>query len=206
MINDRRGREMFGEEFTASDGLRVRHNPKTGYFEYFKGFSEGWTQVAPLGETAQSMVALGEFFQAKRDKELGRWRWTNPDDGQDYLVRELGYDSVIRVTSESTLETLDWTPEQYEGFIYKHMKPVKAILAYLETRPTPKPWHDAKQNELWELTIQGGITAPEVYRFAHDTTCADSKVFRPVNYPQRVWFDARDKRIESARRIYPESE
>lgn len=95
-----------------------------------------------------------EYFQAKRDDDLGRWRWSeNPDwvgvEGEE----QAGMRTVVLV-NERTLERF-WINERAmdaapDASIDKH-----AARAYFEAHPERKPWKSAEPNEVWVLTVDG---------------------------------------------------
>ncbi|WP_417540776.1 hypothetical protein [Microbacterium maritypicum] len=187
-------------EFTASNGgtIRVEVGGRVTVTDHTRdrlsAIAETISRTAYLNKAQAS--ALREFFQHERDEELGRWRWSeNPD----YVVYPAAVKSRVRVLRETGMGDLEWVDRGDErSYEFCH-----AARAYFEAHPERKPWRDAQQNELWELQISG-CHDPEIYRFAQDTTCADSRVYRPVNNPKRVFFHPDSSLIAAGRRIWPE--
>lgn len=185
-------------DFTASNGITVFVR-EGGTVQFQHGTRDelcGIIQVMPHSEWWQ---VLREFFQHERDEELSRWRWPEAPEYVVYSRRRPLF--VLNELTGDTLRTSrgDGYADTGHGTIYN------AAAAYFEAHPERKPWYDAKHNDLWELQISG-CHSPEVYRFAQDTTCADSKAFRPVNNPKRVFFHVDSPLITAARRIWPVSD
>lgn len=140
----------------------------------------------------EMVATLREFFQHLRDEELGRWRWPENPDYVVYPRDEYGQTVVLR---ESTGHNITFLRGQVnkQGSDY-----AQCALAFFEAHPEPKPaWYEAKQNEIWVLTLEGDMLAPEAYRF-------DGGAFRPVNNPSRFFVRPDASLITTARRIYPE--
>lgn len=176
------------EMFTASNGTTV-----------WRG-CQFW-EVGKLNLSDKSMDALREYFRDERDRELGRWRDPkNPDfvvasvpnlaEGVYVLDEEMGRTSRYYFRRSRILPASSKFDEVAGNFFEAH--------------PEKKPWQDAEQNDVWVLQIKD-CHEPELYRFAQDTTCADSKVFRPVNNPARVFFEANSPLIVSAEKVWPEN-
>lgn len=91
-----------------------------------------------------------EYFQAKRDEELGRWRWPeNP-----HLVVYPRRDGAVLVLNEMSVNG---------GILYRRGDAVsdiesEAACAYFAVHHEPKPWHEAKDREVWVLTHVKGET------------------------------------------------
>lgn len=135
---------VFGAlEIKARNGLYVRQCENGGVEVGAETQAKDYTPPA-------ATFALDEFFQAKRDAELGRWRWPeNPD----YVVYPRS-DGVVLVLFERNSEG---------GILYRRGDPVhdmesEAARAYFGSHHEPKPWHSAKQPEVWVLTHVKGET------------------------------------------------
>lgn len=123
-------------DFTASNGVRVRR-------------INDWT-VDVEATFERYGVAIREFFRAEEDERLGRWRW--PDD-PEYVVYAV--DEVLTVIDET-----DGSHQTFSAVnrIRNAVSPNKwhrAAAAFLDAHPGPKPWHDAKPDDVWILTIDG---------------------------------------------------
>jgi hypothetical protein len=135
------------DKFEASNGLIITltNARQTGYCRYPEvrhdatghlGFSE--------------MVAWREFFQAERDEELGRWRWPeNPD----YVVYPDDDGDVIVLNERDGMSGIGQTRATVDR--YPNSFGADAARAYFESHPERKPWHDAKEGEVWVLTLDG---------------------------------------------------
>lgn len=128
------------KDFVSSYGFHVREREHR-----LEVFRDGFVYTLCGSGVVES---IEEYFQAKRDKELGRWRWPeNPnylvyphEDGDFALV-------VSEVSGDSTgiyLEADRRTGSNFE----------RAAVAYFAARPEPKPWHDAKPGEVWVLRVR----------------------------------------------------
>lgn len=140
----------------------------------------GWGNTRlSYGET----VDLREFFRAEEDERLGRWRW--PED-PDYLVYPESISPVVvRVVREST-GVQQAISRAKAGHQRTAMQ--QAARAYFDAHPEPKPWREAREGEVWVITVPEG-TYPAIFQ-------ADA--FRDAGGP----WDVRD--ITDARRIWPE--
>lgn len=182
------------EKYVApTNGHEIRVNGSGGMNITYPGMSHV-TGHGPTDIAAGRVQSLREFFRDERDQELGRWRWPeNPN----WVAYRRGEDEVD-VLDETAPEDGGFTYHRSSHFLdFPHAAP--AAQAYFAAHPVSKPWHDAKQNEIWVLNIKG-CGAPEAYRFSHNPG-----EFRPVNNPQRVWFTETDRDIVDAHRIWPEA-
>lgn len=96
-----------------------------------------------------------EFYQAKRDAELDRWRY--PLDPS--LVVYENVRGTAFVFDEDAGDYQSFTrAEAYaiEGLTYR-----RAARAYFEAHPERKPWEDANAGEVWVLTVpdEGDVDA-----------------------------------------------
>lgn len=139
------------------------------------------------------MEALEEYFQAKRDKELGRWRWPeNPT----YVVYGNNLPDIY-VVEESKGVWGQWHERELTHREVKRDALARAASAYLETLPLIKPWLDAKPGEVWILnfadfpnTDVSSLVKEGV--FTYNDPCCDERM--PLDSDE----------IVSARRIWPE--
>lgn len=172
-------------EFKASNGIRR---------DFMEDLEEG------LGYSFMEIDALAEFFQHKRDEELGRWRWPENPEYVVYLKPKaddrLG--RAVYVFNERSGEGF-WC---WEADITRsipgitHDPLVHAVRAFFEAHPETKPWHDAKPGEVWVLTANGD-TGPFITRL----TPAMTVHFVAGN---DTVFVAESDEITSGRRIWPE--
>lgn len=162
-------------DFTASNGFRIevnRSDPNRIAVVNAGGHLE--SVLAP-----DRMHALREFFQAEADERLVRWRWPeNPD----YVV----YPRVdhVAVVNEKSGNALQATRDQAEI----NTGLCRAARAYFDAHPEPKPWHDAKEDDVWIITYNG-VEYPSI--FQADRFRGHGGSWGPDD-------------ITAARRIYPE--
>ena len=97
-----------------------------------------------LGERTQQ--ALREFFQHERDQELGRWRWPeNPD----VVVQADKGGERAWVVDERNQQITGWVWRADLDRSTARAQVVAAARAYFDAHPEPKPWHDARDGQLW---------------------------------------------------------
>lgn len=90
-----------------------------------------------------------EFFQARRDDELGRWR--NPLDPQ-YVVYPDKADRVT-VADENQGTHVVYTRAEVVGRPRDVLTARgRAAEAYFKSHPVREPWHDANAGEFWTVT------------------------------------------------------
>lgn len=141
------------------------------------------------------VMDVEEWAQAKRDAELGRWRWPeNPDWIAVEGSREENGRTVV-VVNERTLERF-WLNDQVLRIPADAHDSRHAGRAYFEAHPERKPWQRAQVGEVWVLSTADGET--------------DAYTAMPVR-GGGIAFEAPEGRyllddadIESARRIWPE--
>lgn len=124
-------------EFRARSGRTVRAKADGSVvFDHVNGY---------LGP--EQVFDAEEFFQAKRDAELGRWRHPqNPDyvvypdeDGDVVVLNEgEGISSSLIIRRDLAQRNPDHPATQ-------------AARAYFEAHPERKPWEDADDGEVWVL-------------------------------------------------------
>ena len=144
--------------FTASNGATVEN-------------SSGWLRVNGASLSGISIEALEEFFLAEHDKKNGVWR-ENAD--SPYVVRDVGPDSDgdrrVQIFDEST-GVCAWATESQGNACT--LGAWRQAFLWFQAHPPRKPWHDAKQGEVWLLDIKGRKeSTPAVFnrygRFASD--------------------------------------
>ncbi|WP_341945684.1 hypothetical protein [Microbacterium sp. LWH11-1.2] len=124
-------------EFAASNGRKIEKQPQGGVL------------LSSMFLTPVEVDALCEYFQHKRDEELGRWRWPeNPD----YVVKHdpLGV-RIARILHEPSFATCVVRPaDEIVGLGSKRdIEFLSAARSYFANHPEPKPWHYAKPEEVW---------------------------------------------------------
>lgn len=100
------------------------------------------------------VMDVEEWAQAKRDTELGRWRWPeNPD----YVVMDAGL-GFAKILHEPTMETSTWESQWRDT----RSASDEAGVAYFEAHPERKPWERAEPGEVW-LFRGEGAPEPQVF-------------------------------------------
>lgn len=143
-----------------------------------------------------SAMDAEEFFQAKHDEDLGRWRY--PSD-PEWVVRDGGVSHVGRVAivlNERTFEQTTFTRSSATGESAKH----GAARAYFEAHPERKPWHDAKVGQVWAIRMD-----PEAPEFAvHVVAGMRGPRFQTAGEASMITLDYSG--IVSARLVFDEDE
>lgn len=128
------------DTFTASNDVVIEMHDN--------GFTTSTTDGAKMN------TALREFFLHERDKDLARWRW--PED-QNFVVYPVGYDGLVDVLRENNLFGYgpgrqqgigkDFSTHPENGGVASNF--YEAARAYFAAHPEPRPWHDARNGQLW---------------------------------------------------------
>lgn len=130
------------EAFRARGGMTVRECP------------DGSLKVGNVdGYLSQpAAFAAEEYYLAKRDAEIGRWRWPeNPD----YVVYQQAGEQGVRVIHEPSGYVRDYLARRAAERLPNAI-PAQAAVAYFKAHPERKPWHAAKYGEVWQVEHTGG--------------------------------------------------
>lgn len=104
-----------------------------------------------------------EYFRAKHDEDLGRWRYqldpdyvVYPNPGLTFLTM-FGPGIDLVVLRESDGMTKGYVRAEDEGGEPSphRAQHIRAARAYFEAHPAPKPWHTAKAGEFWSVSHIG---------------------------------------------------
>ncbi|WP_136057290.1 hypothetical protein [Microbacterium sp. K24] len=129
-------KQLIETAFTASNGVRI--------LELAEGVGfilPDQSDYSKFGITAAKAEAIVEWGLAKRDAEIGRWRWAeNPN----FVVYP--HERGVVVVDEKA-----GTNGYYQRGEYTRSPDADAAHAYFEAHPEPKPWEDAKPGESWKL-------------------------------------------------------
>ena len=145
-----------------------------------------WRDIAL---TTADFKTLQAFFRAERDETLGRWRDPkNPD----YVVYPLA-DGTVMIFNEQSQYREFWSRKgtrEYElkgGF-------ADVARRYFAAHPEPNPWHAARPDEVWALTISreellcrsnsDGDFTPV---FGHHHWATISNGSREITAGRRIW-------------------
>ncbi len=139
-------------KFTASNGVEIETSEIGGIF--VKG-DYGYSQAGTEG-----VEALREYFQHERDRELGRWRDPVNRDLVVYRRPEEDDDDgrAVAVLDDSTgVAFTYWEKYGLDGQgVTRYEKGQEAAGRYFAAHPETKPWEEAEQGEIWELTDSEG--------------------------------------------------
>jgi len=133
--------------FTASNGVRVSTN------------DSGGVDVGLKTLYASESLAVREFFQHERDKQLGRWRWPENPDVVVYLDGHASRRSVTVFLEKTGGIIIGMTERFLDSVPNDGFEARAAARAYFEAHPERKPWHDAKTGEVWVITVDGEESA-----------------------------------------------
>lgn len=170
-------------EFTASNGIPVIKK-EWGYC-----LTTGMDLGVMTGVSNSQFDALREYFQAERDRELGRWR-SKKDPNFIVVPDNLKYEVTV-IDEQSGMK--QWVTRG--GGDGAERSFVVIAEEYFAEHPEKKPWHDASPGEVWVITTENVSDEVAVQRTdTGDWGYNDGRVFRD-----------NELKIETARRIWPES-
>lgn len=147
--------------------------------------------------TAESAIDAAEFYEAKRDVDLGRWRWPeNP-----HLVVYVHGDSVAVVDESNgdrahflrSLCTSSNAPLAPDGL---HA----AAHAYYETHQAATPWDGMQVGEIWMVTLHNVEQPCRVVATSHS-----GLGFLPLTDHAATWFSP-SPAVTGAYRLWPSDE
>jgi hypothetical protein len=136
-------------EYTASNTATVQRFAESLEVKLFK--SATWL-------TPWEVKAVREFFRAEEDERLGRWRWPENPDYVVYPIIEpaheiaFGSDLSVMILHEPTGVLKGYCRAEDQGG--RDREYPDAARAYFDAHPEPKPWHDAKEGEVWALRFE----------------------------------------------------
>ena len=138
--------------FTATNGIKIRSRGFPDIIEMTPGSEkEHWDPLGGYVEGTLMDAAMAEWYQHRRDQELGRWR--DPEN-PDHLVYQSepyvqGYRRIAVVNERDMTGVHTFSEGAEEG-----STDPKALTAqrYFAANPEPKPWHSAEVGTLWRIT------------------------------------------------------
>lgn len=184
------------DKFTASNGVHIRVEEPVA--DRGEPLVVDGSRIPPI-----DTQALREFFVHERDVELGRWRWPeNPDLLVYRVITKTGEDTgSVRVVSEAS----GFAAEPFPRGAATSGACSDAARAYFDAHPEPKPWHDAKPGEVWEVNVDDPLIGERAMTvFLGDSGPVASLFFGFWNGPDADAIDIESTEITTARRIYPE--
>ena len=179
-------------KFTASNGVEIEITEIGGIFAK-SGY--GHIQAGPGGTKA-----LREFFQHERDRELGRWR--DPVNRDLVVYRRPEEDdcdgrAVVVLDDSTGVAFTYWEKYGLDGQgVTRYEKGKEAAGRYFAAHPETKPWEEAEQGEIWELTGADGLKQAWVRN--------GTGGWVSINALKAVYYDG--KGVTAGRRIWPEGD
>ena len=133
---------MREERYTSEDGFTVYIDENGDLCS-----RDGWGELEEC--VVKGLVrSVEDFYRHKRDKGLGIWR--NPERPNE-VVYSIEKDRIY-VLNESRGWTSIWERKQVENDAYVDHFGFDTAHAYFTA--ISKPWHEAKEGEVWELSME----------------------------------------------------
>lgn len=172
-------------EFTASNGRTLSIDSRGG----------AWLNLSAIRIAPDDLLLLREYVIAEQDERLGRWRWPENPDYVFYATPQ-----GCRIIRESTGTHFSWNRSwlTYEGIMQNESS--AAARAYFDAHPEPKPWHEAKDGEIWALTVDGLDLVFKVGEVSF-IQLHISRDENPIVQPEFT-----SNRITAGRRVWPEGD
>lgn len=174
--------------FTASNGAQVvlTNAGATGYV-----LADGDDSVASSYLGFEQMKAWREFARAEEDTRLGRWRWPeNPNItvriAPTHAQSSRGEGPTVMIQQDSDGYVGYYTRDRLPEITDKTGGIVRAGHAYFEAHPEPKPWHDAKEDEVWLITYNGS-EFPSIFQAGRFRDHGGSWDADSITTARRIW-------------------
>lgn len=179
--------------FTATNGIKIRSRGFPDIIEMTPGSEkEHWDPLGGYVEGTLMDAAMAEWYQHRRDQELGRWR--DPEN-PDHLVYQSepyvqGYRRIAVVNERDMTGVHTFSEGAEEG-----STDPKALTAqrYFAAHPEPKPWHSAEAGTFWRIHLDADDGFGRLTIAHGDNTFTDQ---------YGIGWKAHD--IHRADRLYPE--
>lgn len=144
------------KEFTASNGLKIAPSDQ-GAYVILSEIGDNMLEDMPwIG--FEDDKALAEYYRAKEDERLGRWRW--PENPDIYVRPMKGNPDVFGVVKDNEDGLAYGQYSRADRRLLYGTDPMgQAARAYFDAHPEPKPWHEAVEGEVWELEFKAGAHA-----------------------------------------------
>lgn len=142
---------------------------------------------------AEMVPTLREFFRAERDEELGRWRW--PADSS-YVAYPQAPECVRVVDERSGISEVLYRSGDRRQPPLATAGGMDVARAYFEAHPERKPWHEAKEGEVWLLMFPNSTQAWFVngaYFQSTKTLTNIAKTDPGITAGRRIWPEVSDE-------------
>src|SRR5690625_1001900 len=176
--------------FTASNGTRIRSRGFPHPIEVDDS-TFGWQPLKHYVGGSMMHNAMAEWYRHRNDEHLGRWR--DPENTNN-VVYPL-YDNSVRVLREATGVGETVKRRVQNANQERNISPSAKASArrYFDAHPEPKPWHDAKEGQVWILEVAGD--SGSLPMIANDCGEFISSNGNPMSVTNPF--------IQSARRLWP---
>lgn len=134
--------------FTASNGIQIFGG--TGYIKWSS--LTNFNQSLEFAPTSVADEAFAEWYQHRRDQELGRWRDPEAPDKVVYHLPSAKREATgrtVRVLDERLGATVICNEHLERSSDPTNAEPSAA--RYFAAHPEPKPWHDAEAGTFWRV-------------------------------------------------------
>lgn len=180
--------------FTASNGIQIFGG--TGYIKWSS--LTNFNQSLEFAPTSVADEAFAEWYQHRRDAELGRWR--DPENPNMVVYRVPENDDTdgraVRVIDEATGAYSSLWERDVKRFERGSMHATAA--RWFAAHPEPKPWESAEEGEMWLITCGTGYkNAPAIVK--------DGSFYFPNRYGDGMDFIDLEG-VMTATRIWPTEE
>jgi hypothetical protein len=135
-------------EYTATNGVTV--------FPLERGMTFRFPDIgqSKWGINQEKVDALREFFRAEEDERLGRWRW--PEKPEFIVFPSVAFQhpadsALVQVVNEANGQSRSVRRDDPDRSLYGYFS--EAAEAYFDAHPEPKPWHNAKEGDVWEFKL-----------------------------------------------------
>lgn len=113
---------------------------------------------------AKDIEEMREHFRRERDTELGRWRHPDHPDYVVYPQARREDNPRCLVLHEPTGETNLTTWRQVTSDIISVSQFEIVARDYFLAHEEPKPWHEAKPGEIWDVTTKNTLGTVQTQR------------------------------------------
>lgn len=184
--------------FTATYGTRIRSRGFPHPIEVDDS-TFGWQPLKHYVGGSMMDNAMAEWYQHRRDVELGRWRDPEAPDKVVYHLPSAKREATgrtVRVLDERLGATVICNEHLERSSDPTNAEPSAA--RYFAAHPEPKPWESAEEGEMWL------ITCGTVYKNA-PAIVKDGSFYFPNRYGDGMDFIDLEG-VMTATRVFPEPE
>ena len=177
---------MTNKNFVASNGIEVCVDGGDVWLRAKEGYY--FPDDVEFRHGSPSDEALAEYFQHKKDEELGRWRDTEKPEFVCYPYEDPQWVTVIDEKFGS-----HYAYNRSEIRKSAESAPRMVAARYFAAHPPVNPWEEAKEGEVWVITHEG-VEGPAIV--------SDDEHFESPDYVSGIY----NKAITAGYRIWPTKE